>query len=113
MRSKISELAATVAQCKVAVAEYLTTKSTLPATIAASGCTTTPTRYGTGIDVVNGLITVAATTEVGGNPDQAGNVYGLRPELVAGTDAITAWDCTRATGGTTIDSQYLPAVCRN
>ena len=112
VRSKVSELLATVSQCKTAVAEYMTSKNTLPADLTASGCTTIPTKYGTGLDVTAGQILIAATADVGGSPPQTGLLLGLRPEPVAGTSVITAWDCTRATGGSTLEAKYLPAVCR-
>ena len=108
VRSKVSEIAATAAACKVSVAEYIASKGTLPTDTTAAGCSTTPSQYQTGLTVATGLITVTAAA-IGGNPDQAGNVYVLKP-AVSGT-SITAWGCTNA-DGTTIIAKYLPAVCR-
>jgi type IV pilus assembly protein PilA len=110
VRSKITELAMAVAQCKTAVSEYLTSKSVLPATLAESGCAATNTGYGQNLTVNAGVISIQATANVGGNPDQAGLVYALTPST-AGT-SITYWDCSRTTGGTTLDAKYLPALCR-
>jgi type IV pilus assembly protein PilA len=107
VRSKVSELAATVAQCKTAVTEYLTSKSVLPLDLPASGCSSTATVYGTGMDVAAGVISLAATAKVGGNPDQTGSTYVLSPNI-AGSTSITSWDCTQST----IIAKYLPAVCR-
>ena len=106
VRSKVSEIAASAGACKTSVAEYLATKNSLPADITAAGCSTTPTKYGDTPSVTAGLISVLATSAVGGSPDQTGSSYQLSP-AVTGT-SITAWDCTIST----ITPKYLPAICR-
>lgn len=109
VRSKMVELLNAVSQCKANVAEYLTARTALPATLLESGCTATTTTYGQGLDVVNGTISIRATVNVGGNPDQTNLVLALQPAVTS--NIITAWSCDIASG-TTIAAKYLPANCR-
>jgi type IV pilus assembly protein PilA len=109
VRSKVTELAAAAGACKTSVSEYLATKAALPADLTAAGCISEATKYGTGLDVATGVISIAATSAVGGSPDQTGNIYALSPS-VTGT-SITSWDCTSG-AGSTITAKYLPAICR-
>ena len=107
VRSKVTELATAAAACKTSVAEYTASKNALPTTLDQAGCSNIPTQYVTSVDVgANGVITVTASANVGGNPDQTNNTYVLVP-LVSGT-SITAWSCTTSS----IAPKYLPAICR-
>jgi len=45
VRSKMSETMAAIAACKTSVAEYTSTKGTLPADVTLSGCSTQPSQY--------------------------------------------------------------------
>jgi type IV pilus assembly protein PilA len=107
VRSKVSEIAAAAGACKTSVAEYLATKAALPVDEVAAGCSTDATKYAAPLTAPGGVITVAATTAVGGNPKQDGSTYILSPNL-AGTTSITSWDCTQSG----ITPKYLPAICR-
>jgi type IV pilus assembly protein PilA len=107
VRSKVTELATAAAACKTSVAEFTASKNVLPATLNEAGCSNIPTQYVTSVDVgAGGIITVVASANVGGNPDQTGNTYVLVP-LTSGT-SITAWSCTTSS----IAPKYLPAICR-
>ena len=106
VRSKVTELAAQAGACKTSVAEYLATKNSMPLDIDAAGCSTATTKYGDTPTVTTGVISILATSEVGGNPTQTGSSYILDPQ-VSGT-SITRWDCT----GSVISPKYLPAICR-
>ncbi len=106
VRSKVSEIAAGAGACKTSVAEYLATKNVMPVDITAAGCSTTTTKYGDTPSVTGGIISILATTAIGGNPDQTGSSYILSP--VPDGTSITAWSCTEST----ITPKYLPAICR-
>jgi type IV pilus assembly protein PilA len=106
VRSKVTELATAAAACKTSVAEYTATKNVLPADLNQAGCSNIPTQYVTSVDVAAGVITVTASSDVGGNPIQTGNTYVLTPGS-SGTN-ITGWSCTTST----IAPKYLPAICR-
>lgn len=111
-RSKVSELAATLAACKTSVAETYASNGNNFASIDsadAAGCSTSGSQYVQG----------GAAFTVGGDPSvitatgQAigAGVDGETLTLTAGVDAdgnITSWSC-----GGTIENQYKPANCRN
>ena len=112
VRSKVTEIAAAAGACKTSVADYAATKNVLPDSIDKAGCSNTATTYVAVLDVAGaGVITITAGP-IGGNPDQTGFKYVLKPNLAAGSlNVITSWDCNAA-AGTTIASKYLPAICR-
>ncbi len=105
IRSKISEALATVASCKASVSEYFQSNTALPPTLAASGCSSVTTQYVSGLDVASGAIQVTLGN-VGGSASFT--VIEFAP-TVSGT-YITGWTCNGA--GTSLPSQYRPAVCR-
>jgi type IV pilus assembly protein PilA len=116
IRSKISEVNASLSACKTSFAEYYAAKNSLPADTSSAGCSTTPTQYMSSL-AVNGVViegTLSAT--VGGN--QTGKKLTLTPctntdtatcSALSGPDqSIPAWKC--ATDST--DKKYYPANCR-
>ena len=80
VRSKVTELAIAAAACKTSVAEYTASKNaTASISLDQAGCSNIPTQYVTSVDVAGaGVITVVASANVGGNPDQNGYTYVLR-----------------------------------
>jgi type IV pilus assembly protein PilA len=68
VRSKMSETMAAIAACKTSVAEYTSTKGSLPADVTASGCSTVPSQYLASLDwdgtsIVGISINTGASTE--------------------------------------------------
>ena len=61
VRSKMSETMAAIAACKTSVAEYTSTKGTVPATTVLSGCSTVPSQYLASLTAVNGVVTLTLT----------------------------------------------------
>ena len=110
VRSKVTELVAAAGACKISVSEYVTTQTTLPVNLAASGCSSVATNYVASLNVLNGAILVTSTGNIGGSPTANGKIFGLTPTAVGAM--ITKWDCTAAAGGSTIPDKYLPAICR-
>jgi len=107
IRSKVTEGLGMAAACKTSVAEYYASQSnTLPATLAASGCSTALTQYVQSLDVVAGFITIAFNA-LGGNL-LAGEtvIYTAVPN--ASNNAIIDWNCQTGT----VLAKYRPAVCR-
>jgi len=79
VRSKMAEPVGAIAACKTSVAEYLSTKTSLPNT-ANAGCQDVATQYMSALEVTSGTITATTTAAVGANnciltmiPTQVGN----------------------------------------
>lgn len=107
-RSKVTELVTAASACKTSVSEYAQTLNTLPADISEAGCTNNSSQYVSTLGVTNGVITVTATSAVGGSAGTAGtNTLVLTPDFDA-TAGTVGWDCEAST----IESKYLPANCR-
>jgi type IV pilus assembly protein PilA len=106
IRAKVTEGLNIANSGEISVAEYTATKNVLPTDLNQAGCSNIPTQYVTSVDVAAGVITVTASSDVGGNPIQTGNTYILTPGS-SGTN-ITGWSCTAST----IAPKYLPAICR-
>lgn len=104
-RSKVTELATAASACKTSVSEYAQTLNQLPGNISEAGCVSNPTQYVKSLDVANGVITVTATTAVGGSA--AGKTFVLTPSFSAASGTV-AWSCTASD----IPGKYLPANCR-
>ena len=108
VRARVSELAGTLGACKTSVSEFVASRLAWPADAAAAGCDTTASQYATGLTVSGaGVITVSATSAVGGNPNQANNTLTLTPTGTPSTGTITAWTC-----GGSILAKYRPGSCR-
>jgi len=56
VRSKMSETMAAIAACKTSVAEYTSSRNTLPADVTLAGCSTVPSQYLASLDVTSGVI---------------------------------------------------------
>jgi len=64
VRSKMSETMAAIAACKTSVAEYTSTKGTLPADVTLAGCSTVPSQYLASLDF-DGSSIVGVSTSTG------------------------------------------------
>lgn len=106
-RSKVSEIAATLAACKTSVSEAYATNGNDLASIdmTASGCSNTGSQYVASLNVEQGVITAtAAATGIGTGVD--GLTLVLTPNEVGNN--INGWTCSG-----TIQPQFKPANCRN
>lgn len=102
-RSKVSEIVLAADKCKTSIAEYYQTMNqTLPADLAASGCSNQVTQYVSSLTVATGVITVASAI-----PQATGN-FVLTPTANTTDASILNWSCTSST----IAKKYLPANCR-
>ena len=107
VRARVSELAATAAACKTNVSEYVASQLKWPANETAAGCDTTATKYVQSLTVsTSGVITVTATSAVGGN--QGGKTLELVPAGTPSAGTITSWTCKKGT----MTEKYLPGSCR-
>lgn len=107
IRSKVTEAMAAAAACKVSVTEFYQTQAALPASLAASGCSSVATTHVASLTVTAAGVIQVTTGAIGGT---AGNtILAFQPVIAAGN--ITGWDC-RAVAGTTTPPKYLPALCR-
>lgn len=106
IRSKVTELITAADACKTSVSEYAQSQNTLPADLEASGCSSNATTNITSLDVEDGVITVLATTALGGGIAATDGVK-LTPSFTSG-EPIT-WSCTKAGN---MPTKYLPANCR-
>lgn len=108
IRSKVSEVAASIGACKTSVGEFNSTAPNgviLPSTLAQSGCSNTASQYMDDLDVgAGGAITATAGTGTGG----PSITLTLTPVLNA-DNSITQW--TGSCGGTDC-SKYVPATFR-
>src|SRR5690348_13429966 len=70
IRSKMSEVEAAMAACKTSVSEYVSTHSaSFPADTAASGCSTTATKYLASIAVNSSGVIQGVSRATGANPE--------------------------------------------
>ena len=108
-RSKITELVSAASSCKNSVSEYFQTKNAAPTNLNQSGCSSNATQYVSSLDVgANGVITVLATTAVGGGVT-ANDGIKLTPNYSASTGTVQ-WTCAGV--GSNMKDKYLPANCR-
>ena len=108
VRSKVSELIVSADACKNSVAEYYQSRNTLPADLAASGCSSNSSPYVTSLGVANGVITVVADASGGAHlPAAAAGNFVLTPTATTPDKPIT-WSCTASS----IPTKYLPGFCR-
>ena len=112
VRAKVSEGVLIADGCKTSVAEYYQSQGTLPPTLLSSGCDTARTNYVKSLDVLLGVIRATLSTEPGLST-AGGSLFALKPSLAAVSprDNPLTWTCGAA-AGTTIQSKYLPAKCR-
>jgi len=100
-RSKISEVMASMGACKTSVTEYAQINNSFPTDLAASGCSSTSTKYMASLDVTGGSIV--------GTPDWNNIVSGTNGSITLTGDGppVTKWDCS-----TDAPKKYVPAQCR-
>ena len=105
IRSKVSEVAASMGACKTSVAEYHSARGSLPTSTTAAGCSTTQSQYLGGLAVgAGGVITATVST-------RTGVATAFTMTLGPVTDAesnITAWTGASATG----NEKYVPSTFR-
>lgn len=101
IRSKMAEPVAAIAACKTSVAEFYSTKTTLP-TGTEAGCQTTTSQYLSSLDVSAGVITATAT-----NTGIADCNLVLTPTTASTGAEIPTW-----TGSTTCAPKYVPSSFR-
>ena len=102
IRSKMTEVAATLSACKTSVAEYAATKNAYPSDVATAGCSTTATTYVASLAVANtGAMTATTTTAV------VPTACALTLTPLGTATAITGWS-----GTTSCDKKYVPATFR-
>ena len=112
VRAKASEGLSVLSPCKLAVAEYFSSNSTFPSSVAQAGCDTGSTKYTSSVAVAGNAATSATvtTTFSATVPQLSGTtilVTGTpQAGAASGTFAID-WACT----GTMAD-KYKPASCR-
>jgi len=106
IRSKMSETEAAIAACKTSVAEYVSVHAgTMPADVAAAGCSTASTQYVASLDVSNGIIT-GVSQGTGASPECS---------LILTPTASTTDSSTIATwtgSFSACQSKYVPSVFR-
>jgi type IV pilus assembly protein PilA len=103
VRSKMSETMAAVAACKTSIAEYTSTKGTLPADVTLAGCSTVPSQYVASLDVTDGVIT-AVSQNTGA---AAECTLTLTPGAVVNA-GIATWTGSYAT----CEAKYVPSSFR-
>jgi type IV pilus assembly protein PilA len=104
IRSKMSEGVAALAACKTSVAEYLSTKGSMPADTPNSGCSTTATQYVNTL-VWNGTNITVTTQNTKSAPGDC--TLTLIPSGVAGSE-IPTWLGTHGV----CDAKYVPSNFR-
>ena len=102
IRSKMTEVAATLSACKTSVAEYAATKNTWPSDVNTAGCSTQATTYVDSLAVsASGAMTATTSTAV------VPTACALTLSPLGSAVAITGW-----TGTTSCDKKYVPATFR-
>jgi type IV pilus assembly protein PilA len=109
-RSKVTEVITLADACKTSVAEYFQAQGTLPADLAASGCSSNATQYVASLDVATGVISVAPSAALKTAMGGTGSAFVLKPTVVA-ADKPLSWACNSG-AGTDFPSKYLPSNCR-
>ena len=118
IRSKMSEGLAALAACKTSVSEYASAHDgTLPADLAQSGCSSTPTQYNKGLTITGGggagngsAVTITVPTQSTGS-QLAGAPSDCTLQLVsdqAGSFEITSWQPSFSN----CDAKYIPGSFR-
>jgi type IV pilus assembly protein PilA len=122
VRARVSEVILAASSCRTAITDVVanTTSGTDIGTVLAATCSITPTKMvESGSSDDNGVITIAASTTVGGTVTASANNVSMRPYingavLDGATDAgktITEWRCGPALVEP-IPTKYLPGSCK-
>lgn len=109
IRAQVSEGASLIGPGRIAVDEYYWQYGVVPADNTVAGmavATDIKGSYVTQVDIAGGVI--SATFGNKANSAIAGKLLVYEPVW---TEGATQWRCTAASG-TTVDSKYLPTVCR-
>ena len=108
VRAKVSEGMNLAGAAKLAVAETKSSTGTFPSTPAEAGISGTISGNDVGSVTVttSGEIVVTYSSDAGAID---GSELHIQPSYTGGS---VAWDCTRATAGTTVEDKYLPSACR-
>ena len=102
IRSKMTEVAATLSACKTSVAEYAATKNAFPSDVNTAGCSTTATTYVGNLAVAaSGAMTATTTAAV------HSTICALTLTPQGPATGITGWS-----GTTSCDKKYVPATFR-
>ncbi|MEP7063038.1 MAG: pilin, partial [Betaproteobacteria bacterium] len=104
IRSKMSEGVVALAACKTSVAEYVSTKTTMPADAATAGCSSVPTQYVASLTFASPTITV--TTQNTGS--KSGPCVLTLSADVASLPDIPTWTGSHSA----CDSKYVPSNFR-
>jgi len=107
-RAKVSEVVVAADACKSAVAEYYASAGSFPDSTSAAGCVSDATRYVASLNVAAGGV-VEVTAQSTNNAGIDNLLLVFQPTSAAG--GTLNWACNAA-AGTTINSKYLPQVCR-
>lgn len=121
IRAQVTEGLSLASAVKVSVAEIYNDEGSWPATLAATGITTSPTgKYVTDISVVDGTIVVTYGDQA--NSNILDNTLSLKPFLSANSDVVWVCGLKAAPAGlgnssgavaTTLEEKYLPSNCRS
>lgn len=117
MRAKVVEMVNMAGVCKISVAEFYQTKSTLPTNSAEAGCASSGTANAKAPIINNGLVEVQADGSLAAQLTAAGTgtsvvftpMCGTPPTPACVGAAISKWDCKL---NSTVTSRFLPAECR-
>ena len=101
-RSKASEGLAALGACKTSVTEYAQVNNVLPADVSAAGCSTTTTKFLSGLTVSGAGLINATLQNIATGAD--GKVITLTPD----GPPITSWTCSFSGA----EKKYVPAQCR-
>ena len=117
MRAKVVEMVNMAGVCKVSVAEYYQSKSTMPTNAAQAGCASSGTANAKAPLINNGLIEVQADGSLAGQLAAAGTgtsvvftpMCGTPPTPACVGAPISKWDCKL---NSTVTARFLPGECR-
>jgi type IV pilus assembly protein PilA len=107
IRSKMSETEAAVAACKTSVAEYTSTKNSLPPDNTTAGCSTVASQYVASSTGFNGTLISYISQNTGAAANGGECTLTLTPSTPVG-GGIASWTGTFAT----CSSKYVPSSFR-
>ena len=114
IRAQVSEGLNLSAGAKAAVSEYYMDRGTFPVDNATAGVSPSGSitgNYVSDVDIAGGVIEVTFSS----GPNQRANslIDGATLRLSPGTTAgSVTWTCATGTGGTPLQSKWLPSSCR-
>jgi type IV pilus assembly protein PilA len=100
-RSKVSEALAALGACKTSVSEFTQVNNAFPTTLDTAGCSSTPTKYVSALDVTGQGVISASLQNIVAGAD--GQTVTLTPDTIP----IATWTCS-----TTACLKFVPAQCR-